>query len=214
MRTKRVLDALFPRTRQAILATTFMDSGREWYLNDLARAVSLPPSSLQREVANLVDAGLLRCRRDGNRVYYRAEEGHPIFGDLRGLLLKTAGLRDILLAGLAGFGLRIRVAFVFGSVARGEEGARGDVDLMVIGGVKLSELTPGLKVAEDVLLRPVNPLVYPPEEFARKLGEGHHFLTRVMGEEKLYVVGDDHDLEAILGREASQRPHDDEARDR
>ena len=211
MRTTRPLDALFPRTRQAILATTFLDAGREWYLHDLARAVRLPPSSLQREVANLVDAGLLRCRRDGNRVYYRAEEGHPIYGDLRGLLLKTAGLRDVLLSGLAGFGGRIRVAFVFGSVARGEENSSSDIDLMVIGDVKLSELVPRLKEAEDVLHRPVNPLVYPPGEVARKLGEGHHFLTRVMGEEKLYIVGDEHDLEAALGREASQRPHDDEA---
>jgi predicted nucleotidyltransferase len=90
---------------------------------------------------------------DGNRVYYRAEVDNPIFGDLRGLLLRTAGLKDVLAGCLARFRSRIDVAFVYGSVARGDESASSDVDLMVIGGVGLSELAPALKDAEARLLR-------------------------------------------------------------
>jgi DNA-binding transcriptional ArsR family regulator len=168
MRRKGALNALFPGTRQAVLAATLMDPAREWYLSDLARHIGVSPSSLQRELASLVDAEILRRRVDGNRVYYRAEADNPIFGDLRGLLLRTAGLKDVLADCLAGPRSRIDVAFVCGSVARGDERASSDVDLMVIGGVGLSGLAPALKDAEARLLRSVNPSVYRAEEVAEK----------------------------------------------
>jgi predicted nucleotidyltransferase len=200
MRKKNPLDALFPRTRQAILTATLMDPAREWYLSDLARHIGVSPSSLQRELAGLVDAEILRRRVDGNRVYYRAEADNPIFGDLRGLLLRTAGLKDVLAECLSEFQSRIDVAFVYGSVARGDESASSDVDLMVIGVVGLSELAPALKDAEARLLRPVNPSVHSAEEVAEKLRAGHHFLKTVMGGAKLFIVGGEDDLEAALGR--------------
>jgi predicted nucleotidyltransferase len=207
MRSKTVLDVLFPKTRQAVLATTLMDPAREWYLSDLARHLKVPPSSLQRELASLVEAGILRRRQDGNRAYYRAETESPIFGDLHGLLLRTAGLRDVLAASLKRFQDRIAVAFVYGSVARGDEHAASDVDLMVIGGVGLSELAPVLKDAEDRLLRPVNPSVYTAGEIAEKLRAGHHFLGTVMSGARLFIVGNADDLEAALNGEPRSVAH-------
>jgi predicted nucleotidyltransferase len=200
MRKKDLLDALFPRTRRAILTATLMDPAREWYLSDLARHIGVSPSSLQRELAGLVDAQILRRRVDGNRVYYRAEVDNPIFGDLRGLVLRTAGLTDVLAESLAGLRSRLAVAFVYGSVARGDESASSDVDLMVIGGVGLSELAPALKDAEARLLRPVNPAVYRAAEVVEKLRAGHHFLGTVLGGAKLFIVGGEEDLAAALGR--------------
>jgi predicted nucleotidyltransferase len=200
MRKKDLLDALFPRTRRAILTATLMDPAREWYLSDLARHIGVSPSSLQRELAGLVDAQILRRRADGNRVYYRAEVDNPIFGDLRGLVLRTAGLTDVLAESLAGLRSRLAVAFVYGSVARGDESASSDVDLMVIGGVGLSELAPALKDAEARLLRSVNPAVYRAAEVVEKLRAGHHFLGTVLGGAKLFIVGGEEDLAAALGR--------------
>ena len=200
MRNARPLDALFPKTRQAVLATVYMDPTREWYLSDLARHIGVTPSSLQREVVSLVRAGILRRREDGNRAYYSAEIESPIFADLHGLLLRTAGLRDVLAEDLVPFRDRIAVAFIYGSLARNEERPRSDIDLVVIGRIGLSELAPALKHAEDKLLRPVNPSVYTPEEIAGKLGAGHHFLTTVMSSEKLYVLGGKDDLAAVTER--------------
>jgi predicted nucleotidyltransferase len=201
MRKSGPLDALFPKTRQAVLAAVYMDPTREWYLSDLARHLKVQPSSLQRELVNLVTAGILRRREDGNRVYYSAETESPLFGDLHGLLLKTAGLRDVLAEALEAFRDRIAVAFVYGSLARREEQPRSDVDLMVIGRIGLAELAPVLKDAEGLLLRPVNPSVYSPEEIAEKLAAGHHFLATVMSKEKLFVLGDKDDLAAVTQRE-------------
>jgi len=191
------LDALFPKTRQAILAAVYSDPAREWYLSDLARHLGVTPSSLQREVVRLVGAGILRRREDGNRAYYAAETKSPIFGDLRGLLMRTAGLRDVLVKSLDPFRGRIDVAFVYGSLARHEEMPTSDIDLMVIGRIGLAELAPALKEAEGRLLRPVNPSLYTPEEIAEKLAAGHHFLKTVMSKEKLFVLGGKDDLAAV-----------------
>jgi predicted nucleotidyltransferase len=211
MRKKRVLDALFPKTRQGVLATVYMDPTREWYLSDLARHLKVRPSSLQRELASLVETGILRRRADGNRTYYSAETESPIFGDLHGLLLRTAGLRDVLADSLERIRDRIDVAFVFGSVARKDEQPASDVDLMIIGRIGLVELARVLKDAEDVLLRPVNPAVYTSAEVAEKLAAGHHFVTTVMSGEKLFVLGGPNDLAAALKREVRPDPHDEQA---
>jgi DNA-binding transcriptional ArsR family regulator len=212
MRKDRLLDALFPRTRQAILATALMDPAREWYLSDLARHLGVRPSSLQRELASLAEGGILRRRVDGNRTYYRAETNSPIFGDLRELMLKTAGLRECLADALTPFQDRIQVAFVYGSVARSDAHAASDIDLMIVGRIGLSELAQALREAEGALQRPVNPSIYTTEEFARKLAEGHHFLAGVMQGEKVFILGDSDDLEAALGREASSAAHHEQTR--
>lgn len=196
MRKISPLDALFPKTRQAVLATIYRDPAREWYLSDLARKIGVTPSSLQREVVRLVQAGILRRRDDGNRAYYSAETESPLFGDLHGLILKTAGLRDALAESLEPFRARIKVAFVHGSFARHEERPGSDIDLMVIGRVGLAELAPALKKTEAVLLRPINPSIYTPKEIAAKLAAGHHFLETVMRGEKLFVVGGKDELAA------------------
>jgi DNA-binding transcriptional ArsR family regulator len=166
MRKSRALDALFPRIRQVLLAATVLHPERWWYLSDLAKHLHVPPSSLQRELAALVDAGILRSRRDGNRVYFQPNPDCPFLPELQGLLVKTAGVVDTLREVLSRFATRIDWAFVYGSMARAEELASSDVDLMIIGQVGLAELTPALRRAEARLSRPVNPTLYTREEFA------------------------------------------------
>ena len=211
MRTISPLDALFPKTRQAILATVYRDATREWYLSDLARHLKVSPSSLQRELASLVAAGILRRREEGNRAYYSAETQSPIFGDLYGLILRTAGLRDVLAECLEPFRDRINVAFVYGSFARQEERPTSDIDLMVIGHVGLADLALALRDAEEKLLRPVNPSVYTPEEIAEKLFSRHHFLETVMSKDKLFVLGGKDDLAAATQFKPRADAHDQQA---
>jgi uncharacterized protein len=214
MRKRSTLDALFPKTRQGVLATTLLDPAREWYLSELARHLKVRPSSLQRELANLSDAGFLVSRADGNRVYYRAEPRHPLFKDLRGLILRTVGLADVLQKALHRFRSRIRVAFVHGSIARQDEHAASDVDLMILGDVGLAEVAPALRRAESQLLRPVNSTIYEAPEAARKVRDGHHFLLAVASGPKLFIIGGENDLEDALGLEPRPTSRDEPARDR
>jgi predicted nucleotidyltransferase len=211
MRKPSPINALFPKTRKAVLATVYMQPTREWYLSDLARHLKVQPSSLQRELANLVGGGILRKRVDGNRSYYSAETRGPIFDDLYGLILRTAGLRDVLAESLEPFRKRIIAAFVYGSLARHEERATSDIDLMVIGDVGLAELASTIKRAEEKLIRPVNPSVYKPGEIAKKLALGHHFLRTVMSEDKLFVVGGEDDLASATQYKPRPRAQDEQA---
>jgi DNA-binding transcriptional ArsR family regulator len=197
MRKIRPLDALFPRVRQALLAATLLHPGRWWYLSDLAKHLGIRPSSLQRELAALVDAGILNRRQDGNRVYFQANADCPFLPELQGVFVKTVGVVDVLREVLSRFAKHIDSTFVYGSMARATEiTASSDVDLMIVGQVGLADLTPALRRAEARLGRPVNPTLYTREEFATKLQAGHHFLKAVLDGEKLVILGDPHDLAA------------------
>ena len=133
MRSTPAIEALFPAIRRAILATLLLHADREWYFRDLAKHLSVQPSSLTRELRNLTDAGILRLREDGNRVYYQAEPSCPFLPELRGLMMKTAGLVDVLREVLLPFEALIVSAFVYGSTARAAELSESDIDLMIIG---------------------------------------------------------------------------------
>lgn len=186
---KRAIDALFPRIRQGILAATLLKPARWWYLSDLAKHLQVRPSSLQRELATLVAAGVLLRRKEGNRVFVQPNTDCPFLSELTGLLTKTAGLVDVLEDVLASFAQRIRCAFVYGSLARAEERADSDVDLMVIGEAGLAELTPVLRRVESRLGRAVNATVYAQAKFAKKATSGHHFLREVLARDKPFVPG-------------------------
>src|SRR5436190_13240528 len=157
MRKSSALDALLPQTRQRILAATVLNPDRWWYLSDLAHHLLVRPSSLQRELTALVDAGILRRRRDGNRVYYQPDPACPFLRELQGLLIKTAGLADVLKEALQPFSDLIDFAFIYGSVARNQEVSESDIDLMIIGPVRLVELSSALREAERRIQRVINP---------------------------------------------------------
>ena len=204
MRRPSILDALFTIPRQRILATTLMQPERWWYLSDLARHLGVHHATLQRELVRLAGAEILLMRRDGNRVYYRANVDSPVFPELRGLLAKTAGIVDILRDALLAHSTGIIAAFVFGSVASGTERAESDVDVMLIGDVSLRKIAPALDVAERQLRRAVNPVIYAVDEFVDKRDAKNAFLARVMDGPKLYVTGTAAEL-ANLARRGSDR---------
>jgi predicted nucleotidyltransferase len=131
-------------------------------------------------------------------VYFRANDGCPIFDELRGIVIKTMGAAVAIATALEDLAERVRVAFVFGSVARGEEINVSDLDLMVIGDATFSEVADAVRGAEQVILREINLTVYPAEEFSSKVRAGHHFLRVVLSREKFFILGDERELEALL----------------
>jgi predicted nucleotidyltransferase len=199
MRKSPILEALFPDVRAKVLAATFGQSDREWYVTELAKALETRPSSLQRELETLSKAGILEQRRDGRRVYLKPDRTSPVFADLRSMLEKTAGLIPVLRGELETLSKGVRLAFVYGSIARSEETSASDIDLMVVGTVGLSDLIPVLRNCERTLGRPVNPTVYSLNEFQDKARIGDHFLTAVLKGTKEFVKGGEHELETIVG---------------
>lgn len=195
MRNNRTIDVILPKTRQGILAATLLQPEKAWYASELARRMGVPSSSLQRELHALAEAGVLKASRQGRMAYYQANTESPVYAELRGLMLKTAGLVDVLANALNPVARRLRVVFVYGSIAGGHEESRSDIDLMVVGNVSPVDLAVPLRKARELLGREINPSVYTPAEFAKKRAGKDHFLTRVLDKPKLFVLGDKNELE-------------------
>lgn len=202
-----LLDALLPRTRQAVLAEVLLRPASACYLSELARRIGVQPAGLQRELRRLVAAGILTRREDGNRVYYEPAASCPILPDLRGLLTKTVGLADVLRDALRPFAADVAVAFLFGSVARGEERPESDVDVMIVGNPDRLQLSVALSAAREKLLRPINRIVYSPAELGRKFRDKHHFVCNVLEQEQVYLLGSRDDLDAILEGRSGPAAH-------
>lgn len=187
----------------ALLKLFVLSPGRDFYQRELAGLTGERLLLIQRGVARLVQAGLVQQAARGNRVYYRVNQSHPAFQDLKAVMLKTVGVGDTLRAQLGKFGERVKIAFVYGSVARGEETASSDIDIMLIGNLSGREVSSVFAPMKKMLNREINPSIYSLAEFRKKANERHPFLTTVLKEPKLFLLGDERDLKAVLGRRSA-----------
>ncbi len=149
---------------------------------------------VQRELIELTEVGILRRTVSGRQVYYEANRDSPIFHELHGLVVKTAGVADVLRDALFSLGDRVAVAFIYGSVARGDERRDSDVDVLIVGEASFAESVAALSVAEERLAREINPTVYPASEFGEKARTRQHFIERVLAGPKTFLVGSDREL--------------------
>ncbi len=202
MRKAPILDALFPETRSRLLAAIFLDVHAEWYQNELARYLSLRPSSLQRELASLSAAGILKERRAGGRLYFSADGECPVFQDLQHLFEKTAGIATVIQGELDAYHANIRVSFIFGSIVGSRETSRSDIDVMIVGAITLSDLVPALRRMERILGRQINATIYSWKEFVEKLSSAEHFLGSVLSGSVEFLKGgyDEFDAAYFEGR--------------
>lgn len=188
-------EILSSRVKAEIFRLLFGVGSRELHLREIERESGLSIGAVRQELQRLSRLELVEARRSGNRLYYHANRDHPLYPEIHQLVLKTAGLADVLREGLAG--LAIDVAFVFGSVARSEETAGSDVDLMVIGPVGLRELSKRVPPCAAKIGRAINSHVMTAEEFVRRKMRGEHFLIRVLESPRIYVKGGEDELEGL-----------------
>jgi predicted nucleotidyltransferase len=190
-------DLLFGRTRGAILALLYGRSDQSFYTRQIAREVDASVGAVQRELENLSKVGLIVRKAVGSQVFYQANRDAPVFPEMRALVNKTIGVFNVLRSALQALSKRIVVAFVYGSVAREEETAQSDIDLMVIGDATLDEVLAPLSSVEKAIGRPVNPTVYSIAEFKSKLASGNHFLGSVLNGRKVFLLGDEDELRKV-----------------
>ena len=186
---------LSSRVRAEIFRILFGARGVELHNREIERRAGLSESSVRRELRNLEVLDLVKSRQDSNRVYYRANEDHPLYQDIHKLVVKTSGLVDVLKEVLDDG--RINIAFVFGSIADGTEKAGSDVDLMVIGPLGLRALCGMLSGISERVGRAINPHVFKNAEFRERVASRDHFVMSVLKSKKLFIVGNDDDLKAM-----------------
>jgi predicted nucleotidyltransferase len=193
-----IADALFTPAQQKLLALLFVRVDDALHLNEIIRLTGLGSASAQRELRRLSDAGLIVSQRVGNVRQFRPNKDSPVYPELHGLIQKTFGLVGVLRAALQPLTSAVRVAFVYGSIAKGVETALSDVDLLLVGepisyGALLSALSP----AEQALGRKISPTLYTLAEFKKRQQEQQHFLMRVLEQPKIFISGDNDDLRRL-----------------
>ena len=190
--------ALFGKARRAVLGLLLTHPDESFYLRQIVRAAGVGQGAVQREVRSLAEAGVLERFQVGRQVHYRANRDCPVHEELHSLMVKTAGVAEVVRGALSELADRIEVAFIYGSFATGEATAESDVDLMVVGTMSFSGVVEAIQSAQGVLAREINPAVYPPGEFRDKLQKNHHFLTRVMEGPKIWILGDEDELGRLV----------------
>lgn len=191
-------DALFTKTQQRVLGLLYGKPDKSFYTNEIMRRADMGRGTIRRELDRLVSAGLLVVSREGNQHHYRANSNNPIYHELLGIVRKTFGIADVIRAVLVPVYEQIDLAFIYGSIAKGEETASSDIDLLVItDSLAYADLMTVLTDAEQSLGRPINPSIYTVEQIKNKLDQKSAFLTRVMEQPKLWVKGGEDDIREI-----------------
>lgn len=193
----RMADALFPQVRQRVLAVLFGNPGRSFYANEVIALAQSGTGAVQRELLALSGAGLVTVSKQGNQKHYQANAAAPVFAELRGLVLKTMGLVDVLKIALAPLLPHIELAFVYGSVAKQQDTAHSDIDVMIVSAsLGYADVFGALESAATTLGRKVNPTLYAPTEIAKRISQDNAFVTRVLQQPKIWLIGNEEQLHA------------------
>jgi len=185
---------LFSEYRRRVLGLLLLNPDATYHVRELARLTGTSAGTLHKELTKLTQGGLLRRQEVGNQVHYSANRDCPIFDELASILRKTSGLVDVLASALSSVEKNIALAFVFGSVARGEQQSNSDVDVMLVGSLGFADAVQALHPAQATLRREINPVVYSVDEFRRRAASDDSFVREVLARPKLFVVGNENEL--------------------
>ena len=197
MNENLLCSGLFGKTRQVVLAFLYGRADSSFYTKQVLDAVKIGRGTVQRELKNLTDTGIIIREVQGRQVYYRANEKCPIFNELKSIVRKTFGVADVIRQSLETVADKIRIAFIFGSVARSADDKKSDIDVMVVGRISFGDVVSLLSPAEETLGREVNAVVYPVAEFKQKVKEDHHFVKTVLEGEKIFLIGEEGELRKL-----------------
>ncbi len=189
---------LSSRTRAEIFKLLFGIKEEELHIREIQRRTQLNDSTIRQELNKLRKLDLVIDRKDSNRVYYRANKTNPLYLDIHNLVLKSAGLRDVLWEALNDKG--IKIAFVFGSISEGKETSESDVDLFVIGSLGMRKISSLLSGIADKVGREINAHVMTGEEIKKRYSIKDHFIDSVIKSKKLFIIGTEDDLKTVVGK--------------
>ena len=200
-----LMELLFGSYRQRVLSLLLLHPDSSYYVRELARLTGTSAGTLHKELTRLAQAGLLLRQEQGNQVRYQANRACPVFPELASLFRKTSGLVDMLAEALQPLAADIALAFVFGSMARGDAQPGSDVDLLLIGPSAFANVVKALYPAQETLQREINPVIYNAQEFAIRLAANEPFIRELLASPKLCVIGTEHDLGKLAGNSQAAR---------
>jgi predicted nucleotidyltransferase len=199
---KDIGGVLFPKTKRKILALFFLNPDSRFYYREIIKRIGSSPGPVQRELASLTAVGILEMESRGRQKFYRVNVDNPIFEELRGIVIKTFGVVDVLSNALADHD-KLEIVILHGSVSSVGITAKNDIDLLVVGNLTFRSLSLILHTLEETLGRPINPTLYSPEQFAAELAAKNHFIVSVLNSKIIYIAGSKDDIERLAKQRAS-----------
>ena len=187
--SKQPIELMFGTYRRQLLATLLLRPDERFHVRELGRMTGFSPGSVHRELKVMAETGLLLRERVGNQVFYQANRACPIYEELAAIFRKTIGLANMLQDALRSVSDRIDFAFVFGSIASGQQTSASDLDVMVLGNLALLDVVKALSPLQQELGREINPVAMTVGRFESQLGKQERFAMRVVEEPKIFVIG-------------------------
>ena len=198
MSSASIADTLFTKTQQRVLGLLYGKPDSSFYTNEIMRYAGMGRGTVSRELERLSSSGLVSVIRLGNQLHYQANKDNPVFSDLLNIIRKTFAIVDVIKAALLPVNEQIELAFIYGSIAKGEDTVKSDVDLMLVSSsLVYADVMRVLLDAEDIIGRPISPSIYTAEQIINKLNNENAFVSRVMDQPKLWVKGQDDDIRDI-----------------
>lgn len=192
--TKQPIEFMFSPYRRQLLARLLLRPDEQFHVRELERMTGISAGSLHRELKAMAESGLLLRQKVGNQVFYRADTHCTIYEELAAIFRKTMGMASLLHNALSRLAGKIQVAFVFGSMASGQQKAGSDIDVCVLGDVSLLEVVTALSSVQETLRREINPVVMTAKKFAEQSVKQDRFVMRVLNEPKVFVIGGEDEL--------------------
>jgi predicted nucleotidyltransferase len=200
MQNEFLSDLFGSRLRAKLLGWLFTHTDERYFVRELTGLLKEDSTNISRELARLANAGILVSTTSGRQKYYQANLKSPIFNELHGLMLKTTGVADVLRSALKPAHKKIYAAFIFGSIATRTETRASDIDVMIIGDISFGDIVSLISPAQEILGREINPVVYGLQEFREKVMTDHHFVNSVLQGQKIFLIGDEDELNRISSR--------------
>jgi predicted nucleotidyltransferase len=198
MRSTSLGNVLFTKTQQKVLGLLYARPDESFYFNQIVRLSKMGKGTIKRELERMEASGLLSVERIGNQNHFSANKDCPIYPELLGIVRKTFAIADVIKAALKPLDDQIELVFIYGSIAKAEDTAKSDIDLLVVAeGLAYSELIESLFDAESSLGRPINPTIYDIDEIRKKISQDNAFVTRVMDQPKIWIKGDENDIRSF-----------------
>jgi predicted nucleotidyltransferase len=188
------LTVLFNKACILLLSLLYNNTEKSFYLREIARKIGMGAGTVQRELSKLVAADLVIRQKNGKQVYYRANIKSRVFNEIRGLIIKTFGMADIIRDAITPLSIKIDYAFIYGSQTDGTATTDSDIDLMVVGKVGEMELHKAIGEAEGKLDKAINYSLFTLEEFMRRKKQKKGFVDRIVAGKKIMLIGDENEI--------------------
>ncbi len=181
------------KTRKVLFRLFFTNPDSKYYLRELERLLGIPVSMIRKELLSLTKEGIFMTEKRGNLMFYCLDKSYPLFEELKSIVFKTIGVAGLLKEALERI-KGVEAAFIYGSFAKGEAGAKSDIDLFVIGKVDEDELIKELGKAERTLKREINYRLYTRVDFEKKKKEKDSFINDLLENPKVSLIGEKNEL--------------------